>query len=393
MNNIPKIDTDYLEKILARLVQIDSTNPSLAENGAGEAEVATYVADLFEELGLDVARFEPEAGRVSVVGRLRGSGEGRSLMLNAHLDTVGVIGMTEPFSGATRDGKLYGRGSQDMKGSLAAQIAAVAAIQASGTQLAGDVLIAAVADEEFASIGVQSILPHYQPDGVIVTEPSELQISIAHKGFILIEVRTFGRAYHGSRPDLGIDANMRMGRFLAQLDQLEQELAQRPPHPLLGQPSLHAATLRGGTEWSAYSAECTCGIERRTLPGETVEQVTAEIEAILDKLRAADPTFKADLRIEMVREPFSVAPDAPLVQILTHATGDVLGQTTPHIGQMFWTDAAFHAATGSETVLIGPTGHGLHSVEEWVDLKSVHQLAEILAHAAIAYCSALGRRS
>lgn len=386
MNQQIQIDTDYLDAILARMVQIDSTNPSLSADGAGEAEVAAYVTTLFAELGLEVQRFEPEVGRVSVVGRWPGSGDGRSLLLNAHLDTVGVVGMTEPFSGAIRDGKLYGRGSQDMKGSLAAQLAAVAAIQQAGIQLAGDLIIAAVADEEFASVGTESILPHYQPDGVIVTEPSELQISIAHKGFILIEVRTFGRAYHGSRPDLGIDANIRMGRFLAELDKLEQDLAQRTPHPLLGRPSLHASTLRGGTEWSAYAAECVCGIERRTLPGETVEQVIAEIEAILDKLRSVDETFKADLRVEMVRDPFSVSPDAPLVQTLTSVTDDVLGDPALHIGQMFWTDAALHAATGSETVLIGPTGHGLHSAEEWVDLHSLHQLAAILAQTAIAYC-------
>jgi acetylornithine deacetylase len=221
---------------------------------------------------------------------------------------------------------------------------------------------------------------------VIVTEPSDLQISIAHKGFIWFEVRTFGRAYHGSRPDLGIDANMRMGRFLAELDKLEQELGQRPRHPLLGQPSLHAATLRGGTEWSMYAAECICLVERRTLPGETVEQVTAEIERILDRLRSADPTFKADLRVKMMRDPFAVSADAPLVQMLTAVTGEVLGTPAPQIGQMFWTDAALHAAAGSETVLIGPIGHGLHSAEEWVDLESVAQLAEILARTAIAYC-------
>ncbi len=382
------IDTTHLERILARLVQIDSTNPSLSEDGVGEAEIADYVADVLSALGLEVKRYEPEAGRVSVVGRLPGTGNGRSLMLNAHLDTVSATGMAEPFSGAIRDGKLYGRGSQDMKGSLAAQIAAVSALQQSGMTLAGDLLIAAVADEEFASIGVQSILPHYQPDGVIVTEPSDLKISLAHKGFIWLEVRTYGRAYHGSRPDLGVDANMRMGRFLSELDGLEQALAQRPAHPLLGQPSLHAATLHGGTEWSAYAAECVCGIERRTLPGETVEQVTAEIEELLDRLRAADPAFKADLCVELVRDPFEVSPNAPLVQALTRATEDVLGTSAPHIGQMFWTDAAFHAATGSETVLIGPVGHGLHSAEEWVDLQSVVQLAEILAHTAIAYCAA-----
>lgn len=380
------IDPTYIERILTRLVQIDSTNPSLSAQGAGEAKIAAYVEGLLNDLGLEVKRFEPEPGRVSVVGRWAGSGDGRSLLLNAHMDTVTVEGMAEPFSGAIRNGRLYGRGSQDMKGSLAAQIAAVAALQHSGVRLNGDLLIAGVADEECASIGVQSIIPHYQPDGVIVTEPSDLQISLAHKGFIWLEVRTQGRAFHGSRPDMGIDANMHMGRFLAELHLLSEALNERPPHPLLGHGSLHAATLHGGTEWSSYAAECVCGIERRTLPGETAEQVKAEIETVLDFLHASDPKFKAALQIKLIRDPFEVSPDVSLVQTLTEATTTVLGKPAPHIGQSFWTDAAFHAAAGSDTVLIGPIGDGLHSAEEWVDLSSVIQLSEILARTAISYC-------
>ena len=380
------IDRDYLEQILTRLVQIDSTNPSLHPSGAGEAEIAAYTADLMRQLNLEVAQFEPEPGRISVVGRWAGSGGGRSLMLNAHMDTVDVDGMAEPFSGALRDGKLYGRGSQDMKGSLAAQLAAVKAMQAQGVQLAGDLLIAAVADEECASIGVQSILPHYQPDGVIVTEPSDLNISLAHKGFIWIEIKTQGRAFHGSRPDMGIDANMMLGRVLGRLDALSQELATRPAHALLGNASLHAAVIKGGKAWSVYSAESTLQLERRTLPGETVELASAEIQTILDDLSAQDPKFKATMRIELVRDPFEVDPNVALVQTLTEASAAVLGKAAPQIGQTFWADAAFHAAAGSDTVLIGPIGDGLHSAEEWVDLDSVVQLAEILARTAIAYC-------
>lgn len=380
------VDQAYIERILARLVQIDSINPSLSATGAGEAAIAEYAGGLMEALGLAVEYHEPAPGRVSVVGRLAGPGNGRSLLLNAHMDTVAVEGMAEPFSGAIRNGRLYGRGAQDMKGSLAAQLAAVASLRAQGIELAGDLYIAGVADEEHASIGVQSILPHYQPDGVIVTEPSDLQISLAHKGFVWIEVRTVGRAFHGSRPDMGIDANVHMGRFLAKLEQLSQQLSVRPAHPLLGHASLHAATIHGGTAWSSYSAECICGVERRTLPGETADQVLNEIEAILDTLRAADPVFKATAKVELVREPFEVAADAPLVQMLSDATTAVLGKPAPQIGQTFWTDAAFHAAAGSETVLIGPIGDGLHSAEEWVDVASVVQLAEILAKTAVAYC-------
>lgn len=387
MQSLMQIDKQFIITTLQKMVQIDSTNPSLHPSGAGERELAEYTASVLTELGMKVNSFEPEQGRVSVVGTLAGQdASARSLMLNAHLDTVDVEGMAEPFSGAVRDGKLYGRGSQDMKGAMVAQLAAVKAVVDAGIVLNGDVHIAGVADEEFASIGVQSILPHYQPDAVIVTEPSDLEISIAHKGFIWIEVKTYGRAYHGSRPDMGIDANMRMGRFLAKLDRLEQELAQRPPHPLLGPPSLHAATLNGGTAWSAYAAECTLGIERRTIPNETVEQVEQEIQTLIDELCAEDPTLNIEMRTELVRDWFAVDEAAPIVTALRQAAVDVLGQPAPIIGQHFWTDAAFHTKSGSDTVLIGPTGHGLHSAKEWVEVESVVKLAEILARVMIDFC-------
>lgn len=212
------IDRDFLQQTLTELVQIDSVNPSLTAGAAGEAEIADYTQSVLEQLGLITTRHEPQPGRPSIVGRLAGTTSSRTLMFNAHYDTVGVEGMTEPFSGAIREGKLYGRGAYDMKGSLAAQITAAKALIDTGVQLNGDLLIAAVADEEYASIGVQSVIAAYPKiDAVIVTEPSELEISLAHKGFIWLEVITQGRAYHGSRPDLGIDANMHMGRFLQRL--------------------------------------------------------------------------------------------------------------------------------------------------------------------------------
>ncbi len=380
------IDTQYLETILTKMVQIDSTNPSLTAGAAGEAEIAAYTAGLMRDLGLEVAQFEPEPGRISVVGKLAGSGGGRSLMLNAHMDTVDVEGMAEPFSGAVRDGKLYGRGSQDMKGSLAAQLAAVKALKEQGITLQGDLLIAGVADEECASIGVQSIVPHYQPDGVIVTEPTDFQVTVAHKGFIWIEIKTYGRAFHGSRYDMGIDANTMMGYVLVEIDKLLQELMAREPHPKLAQPSLHAAVLRGGTEWSSYAGECTLRLERRTLPGEDVEGVSAEIQQILDRLSAQNPKFKADFRIELVRDPFEAQPDSALISTLSSVSETVLGKPVIHTGATYWTDAAFHAPTGSDTVIMGPTGDGLHSIEEWVDLASVATFAEILVKTAVKYC-------
>ena len=253
-----QIDHDYVLNSLADLVRINSVNPSLSPDGKGEAEIGTYTADALNDLGLTVTTFEIEPGRVNVVGRLNGSGNGRSLLLNAHMDTVGVDGMVgNPFGAEIRDGRLYGRGAQDMKGSLAAMIGAAKALMENGVNLAGDLLITAVADEEHASIGTEDLVKHISADAAIVTEPTDLTLCRAHRGFIWYDVETFGRAAHGSRFREGLDANLRMGRFLARLDKLEQDLRLRPPHPLVGPPSLHAARIQGGSR-SAFMPRTAC---------------------------------------------------------------------------------------------------------------------------------------
>jgi acetylornithine deacetylase len=272
-----------------------------------------------------------------------------------------------------------------MKGSLAACLAAVKALADADRPLRGDLLLAAVADEEYASLGTSDLLQHYSVDGAVVTEPTELEICRAHKGFIWLEVETIGRAYHGSQFSQGVDAIMRMGRFLAALEDLEKELRSRTPHPLVGPPSLHASMIEGGTSWSVYSASCGLKIERRTVPGETQPQVEAEIEALLEPLRQADPAFKASLRTVLVREPFEVSPQAAIVRSVESACRSVLGSVPPHCGQNPWMDSALLASAGIETVVLGPSGSGAHSDQEWVDLNSVEKLAEILTTAAVDY--------
>ncbi len=383
-----KIDRAYTLNLLTQLVQINSVNPSLVPGAPGEAEVAAFTADTLADLGLAVTTHEIEPGRWNVIGRLRGQGTGKSLLLNAHMDTVGVDGMRiDPFAAVVRDGRLYGRGAQDMKGSLAAMMGAVKALADDGVELGGDLLVTAVADEEYASIGSEDLVKHsqYRTDAAIVTEPTDLRICRAHRGFIWYDVETFGRAAHGSRYHEGIDANMRMGRFLAELDKLEQALRARPPHPLAGPPSLHAAQIHGGREISVYAAHCQLEIERRTVPGETEAQATAELQAIIDRL-AADPSFKAAVKPTFLREPFEIGAEAAIVQALAQAVAQWLTVPGPHTGQTFWTDAAILAQAGMETALIGPIGAGLHSAEEWVDISSVVVLAGILAETAVHFC-------
>ena len=385
------IDETYLTQRLAEMVQINSSNPMLTPGAPGEAAVGAYIAEAMTALGLEVYTHELGPNRVNVVGIRRGQGGGRSLMLNGHMDTVGVKGMAAPFAGTIRDGKLYGRGSQDMKASLAAMLAVVKALNDSQIMLAGDLLLTAVADEEYASIGTEDIVRHYTADAAIVTEPTNLDLCRAHRGFIWYKIETMGRAAHGSRYQDGIDAIMHMGRFLAELGPLEPEVRTRTPHELAGTPSLHASLIQGGTELSVYPAHCQLEMEWRSIPGESVEGVTAELEAIIEKLAAADPDFKATIDPFMHRGPFAVREDAPIVNLLEQAATTRLGKPPAHVGAPFWTDAAILAEAGIETVLMGPTGAGLHSAEEWVDLRSVFDLAAILTDTTLAFCGQASR--
>ena len=382
-----RFDPAWLEATLAQLVAIDSRNPTLVPGAPGERAIAERVASILRGIGLETEIHEAAPGRASAVGRLRGTGGGAALMLNGHVDTVGVDGMERPFEPRIEGGRLHGRGAYDMKGSVAAMLAAAKAVVDSGTRLAGDLLVACVADEEVASLGTSDVLERYSVDGAIVTEPTELDLCLAHKGFAWIEVEVRGRAAHGSRFDEGIDANLSMGRVLHSLGGLEADLRARTPHPLVGPPSLHAATLAGGTGWSTYAERCVLGIERRTIPGETEASARAEVESILARLREDDGDFDAAARIVLAREPFEGDAGGALTASVAAAATTVLGAPPVTRGEAYWMDAALCGAMGIDTVVIGPAGAGAHATEEWVDLESCARLAEILARAAIAYCN------
>jgi acetylornithine deacetylase len=383
----PRVDESYLRDVLARLVQTPSINPLFDSTSPGERDIADVVARECERLGMAVTRLETEPRRVSIIGTRKGAGKGRSIMLYAHHDTVGVAGMAEPFSARVEDGKMYGRGAYDMKCGLAACLAAVHALRASDTRLAGDVVLAAVADEEVASIGMMDVLRHVHTDGAIVTEPTELGLCTAHKGFSWIEVETHGRAAHGSRFQEGIDANMRMGRFLSRLERLEVALRTSAPHPLVGPPSLHAGVLHGGSGPSIYAAHCRLEIERRMLPHETEALVVDQVQRIVDELSAEDSSFRASVRPTLTRPAFEVDPAAPIVAAVREAATQILGAPPASFGASYWMDASLIAEKGTETVVFGPIGAGAHADVEWVDLASVGVVANVLARAATTYCS------
>ncbi len=373
---------DEARMLLAELVSIDSVNPRLVPGGAGEAEIAGFVGRWLEQRGLEVNVADVEPGRPNVIARARGRGGGRTLLLYAHMDVVGVDGMADPFRPRVDGDRLYGRGAYDMKAGLAAIM--VSAARALGRDLAGDVVVAAVCDEEFASAGAQAAAGMVFADAAIVAEPTgeEIAVAVAHKGFSWHRIVVHGRAAHGARPQEGIDAIAHMGYVLVALDRLSQRLAAGEGHPLLGPGSLHASIIEGGRELSSYPGSCRLQLERRTLPGETVETVEAELSALLDEVSAAGTPVDAELHTTLVREPFQVDRDQPIVR----AALDALGAETPVIGVPYWAESAIFAAAGIPTVIFGPGGAGAHADVEWVDLAQLDRCVAALGEVVDSFC-------
>jgi acetylornithine deacetylase len=371
--------------LLRDLVAIDSVNPSLSPRARGEADVARRIAGELESIGLHVEIADAAPGRPNVVGVLDGRAPGRSLMFCGHTDTVGVSGMRQPFTPEIRDGRLYGRGAQDMKGGVAAMIGAVRRIVESGGLAQGRVIVAAVVDEEHASVGAEALVTKWRSDSAVVTEPTGLEVAVAHKGFQWIALETHGRAAHGSRPRDGRDAILRMGRVLARLESLDRRLQQGPSHPLLGTASMHASLIEGGHELSSYPARAALQYERRTLPGEPSDIARVEADALLAELRREDPEFEAEARLVFGRDAYEIDPDSQLPALLTDAAR-AAGCAASIAGMTFWTDAAILGAAGIPSVLFGPGGAGLHSIEEYVILEDVLRCRDALANLARSWC-------
>ena len=362
--------------LLARLIEIESINPALVPAGSGEAEIAAFAAGWLEGRGLTARVDEVAPGRANAIATARGTGGGRSLLLCAHVDTVGVEGMQAPFDPRIDGDRMHGRGSFDMKGGVAAVMAAAAAVADAG--LRGDVIVALVCDEEHESIGAERVAREITADAAIVTEPTDLEVCVAHKGFVWLDVETAGVAAHGSRPDLGVDAIAAMGGVLVGLSRLGGELAGSRPHPLLGTGSVHASLIEGGQELSSYPERCLLQVERRTVPGETLADVERQIAEIAGGARVRS-TFE--------RAPFEIATDAPIVDALRRHAVTVLGREPATIGHAAWMDAAVLSAAGIPTVVFGPSGAGAHAVEEWVDVPSVERCAEVLEAVALEWCA------
>jgi acetylornithine deacetylase len=373
-----------LQELLCELVAIESVNPDLVPTGSGEANIAAFVAEWLRQEGLDVEVVAYAPARPSVVGVLRGTGGGASLMLNAHMDTVGAGGMAAAFTPVVKDGRVYGRGAYDMKGSLAAIM--IAAREAKRLRLKGDLIITAVSDEEVASLGTSAVLDRFRADAAIVTEPTELRLCLAHKGFAWIEVETQGVAAHGSRADLGVDAVAHAGRILTSVVDLDRRLRDGAGHALLGTGTLHASLIEGGQEMSTYPARCVIKLERRTVPGEDGSSTLDEIRKAIAEAAEKDPQLTARASVMLERSPSEVGSESQVARAVGTAAKVARGRKPETIGVAYWMDMALLNAAGIPTVAFGPLGAGEHADVEWVDVASIETCVRTYLGAAELVC-------
>ncbi|GAB1446631.1 MAG: ArgE/DapE family deacylase [Cyclobacteriaceae bacterium] len=378
------IDSDFITNTLVDLVRINSVNPDLEKGGAGEVEIGTYLHNTLSLLGFSSTVDTITEGRVNVIGKYPGTRNGKSLILNAHMDTVGVQGMKNPFGAIIKEGKLFGRGAYDMKGSIAAILGVAKAISEGHVNLSGDLILAFVADEEYESIGTSKLIKEISADACIVTEPTDLRVCLGHRGFGVYEITTHGKVAHGGLHKEGIDANIKMGKVLYQLDQLSKEITASRKHKLCGEASLHVPLIKGGQSLFIYSDRCIIQVERRTLPGEMETTVFEELKGILDKLNKEDKDFKATIKQVIWRNPHEISKDAAIVKSLSKSI--LPPNHLEYIGHTWWEDSGLFAEAGIPTVIVGPKGGGIHQQEEWVEIDSVFDLSKILLQTAINFC-------
>jgi len=374
---------DRILFVLSELVGINSISPTLA-NGPGESEIAEYVGQFLQKINLDVDIQTVVLDRANVVAIVPGIDRKRSLLLNGHLDTVGIDDMAEPFRLRQEGDRLYGRGAYDMKGSLAVML--LLAEYFTRHQPPVDILLTFVADEEDKSIGMEYLVEKWFPEisslpvGGLFLEPTEENIGVCHKGFNWYEIEVIGKAAHGSLPSEGIDAILPLRVALDEIDRIQSELLNREADPLLGHATLHSSIVEGGEGWSTIPSQSRLKWERRTLPGEAKESLRLELNRVIRAVQNHPGNHNVTGREVFVRPPYRVSDDAEVV--------NQLYRVSPHskkVGLFFWSDSAVSGLAGLPSALFGPVGHGAHAVDEWVSLKSLVRVYKTLKKMIITF--------
>lgn len=370
------LSRESLGALLRELIAIPSVNPTLSPGeGTGEGEIAEFCREWLVGHGVRAWLEEAGPGRPNVLAEV-GRGHAPTLVFCGHIDTVWTEGMEiPPFEPREEGGRLYGRGGYDMKGGVAAIMCAAAAL--SREELPHRVLLALVCDEEAASLGADDFVRRHRADACILTEPSDCELVLAHKGFAWAEIVTKGVAAHGSRWEEGVSAIGRMARIVAELERFDREVLRRRVHPLVGPASMHCSKIEGGEGFSTYAAECKLGVERRTIPGETAEQVLRELHECV--VRAGE---EAEITIPFHRLPLESDRLSPVARAVREAARVVTGREPAERGVAYWMDAAVFAGAGIPAVDFGGTGAGAHATVEWTDVDSWVTTARVLVEAA-----------
>jgi len=386
------ITDDAATTLLEDMVRVESVTPWLIPDGSGERAIAGWIAAWLADLPVDLSLDEIEPGRINTVATLRGAGGGRSLIVNAHADTVGFANWADRALEPAIDGdRMVGIGCADDKAGCAAALLALRALATDGPKLAGDLIVACVADEEGASIGTEDLVKRYRADASIVIEPDALPRGIVeHQGFGWIDVIVHGRASHGSNPDGGIDAIVHLAEVIRRLDRLDREVFRANPDPLNGLTVFHTGTVHGGTDYATYPSRAVLGIEIGTQPGEHLSNRVAEIEAIFRECAEVFPDFHGEVDVKLEREPFKAEGHEELWAAMDAATRDEISQPLEPVGLNAWADAALMQAAGIPTVMFGPLGGNYHAPDEWVSIPEVAQTARIVVGAAQRFCGVAG---
>lgn len=374
-------------ELVSAMVRIESVTPWLIPTGSGEGAVAQFIADWLKDTGAEIEIVEVEPGRPNVLARLRGTGGGPTLCLNAHSDTVGFGNWPDEALEPRLDGdRLYGLGAADDKSGCAAAMLVLRALARSGTKLRGDLLVACVADEEGISIGSEHLARQGGIDAAIVIEPQPTEdLVVEHQGFGWIDVITHGVAAHGSAPQLGVDAIVHLAEVISRLHKLDRDVFTASPSAMNGRTVFHTGTIKGGTDYATYPNEATLGIEIGTQPGEHLSDRVAEIEAIFVEIAADEPGFSGEVAVRLDRDPFLAEAHERLQEVLAAAMERVLGQPPKVTGVNAWTDAALMQAAGIPTLLIGATGGNYHAPDEWISVSELVKLCAILEQAIAAF--------
>lgn len=361
---------------LADLVRIKSINPAY-EGGVSEVAMANYIGEFFQQRGLETREQEVFPGRPNLIAKLPGKDSSRRIVLEAHTDTVSVVGMTiPPFEPVISEGKLYGRGACDTKAGLAGMMHAVASLKAEGFTPPCEVWLAAAVDEEYSYRGVVKLCEGLAGHAAIVAEPTEMRLVVASKGVLRWRIRVQGRAAHSSKPHLGVNAITHMARLVLALEEDHQRLATQT-HPLLGPATCNVGVIHGGVQVNFVPDTCVIEIDRRLLPGQKVEAVLAHYQRLLDELTARHPGFVATMESPMLTDE---ALDTPLNAPPALLAGEILkelGLNGEPCGVPFGSDASKLSRQGLPSLVFGPGSiDRAHAAVEYVEIDQVIQAFE-----------------